>query len=71
MNTCDVRRTEQLCDIYNNYIHICVVQGASSTYNLVKILPRLEAAGINVRVVAVISEELFRVQPKEYQEKVI
>lgn len=48
-----------------------LVQGASSTVNLLSVLPRLEAEGINVRVVAVISEELFRAQPVEYQEKVI
>jgi transketolase len=47
-----------------------VVQGASSTVNLLSIVPRLEAEGINIRIVAVISEELFRAQPVEYQEKV-
>jgi transketolase len=48
-----------------------LVQGASSTVNLLAAVPQLEAAGINIRIVAVISEELFRVQPVEYQEKVI
>ena len=43
------------------------VQGCSSTVNVVKAIPRLEAAGINVRIVAVISEDLFFLQPKEYQ----
>lgn len=47
-----------------------LVQGSSSTVNIISILPQLEAAGINVRIVAVISEELFRAQPVEYQEKV-
>lgn len=47
-----------------------LVQGASSTVNLLAVLPRLEAEGINIRIVAVISEELFRAQPVEYQEKV-
>lgn len=48
-----------------------LVQGASSTVNLLAAVPQLEAAGINIRIVAVISEELFRAQPVEYQEKVM
>src|SRR5215470_17775248 len=36
-----------------------LVQGSSSTVNLVNVLPRLEQAGINVKVIAAISEELF------------
>jgi transketolase len=36
-----------------------ITQGSSSTVNLLGILPALEAAGVNVRVVAAISEELF------------
>ena len=34
-------------------------QGSSSTVNVVSLLPRLQAAGINVKVIAAISEELF------------
>ena len=41
-----------------------VAQGSSSTFNLVKVLPKLEAAGINVKVIAAISEELFDRQPR-------
>ncbi len=37
-----------------------VSQGSSSTVNLVSILPKLEAAGINVKVIAAISEEFIR-----------
>jgi transketolase len=48
-----------------------VVQGASSTVNLVKILPRLEAAGINVKIVSAISEELFDRQPEAYRQSVL
>ncbi len=44
------------------------VQGASSTVNLVKVIPRLEREKINVRVAAVISTELFAWQPPEYRE---
>jgi len=48
-----------------------VVQGASSTVNLVKILPRLDAAGINVKIVSAISEELFDRQPEAYRRSVL
>ncbi len=47
-----------------------LVQGASSTNNLVAILPRLRDEGVNVRVVAVISEELFNLQEEEYRRRV-
>ena len=43
------------------------VQGASSTVNLVSILDRLDADGLNVRVAAVISPELFADQPEAYR----
>jgi transketolase len=48
-----------------------VTQGSSSTVNLVSILPRLEQAGINVKVVAAISEELFERQPEAYRNSVL
>ena len=48
-----------------------VTQGSSSTVNLVSILPKLEAAGINVKVVAAISEELFDRQPQSYRDSVL
>ena len=48
-----------------------VVQGSSSTFNLVQALPRLEEAGINVKVVAAVSEELFDRQPTAYRERVL
>jgi len=48
-----------------------VVQGSSSTVNLVSVLPRLEEEGLNVKVIAVISEELFHRQPEEYRDSVI
>ena len=38
------------------------VQGSNSTVNLMRVLPQLEAEGVNVRVVAVVSEELFERQ---------
>jgi transketolase len=48
-----------------------VAQGASSTFNLVSVLPRLEDAGINVKVIAAISEELFDRQPEAYRHSVL
>ena len=47
-----------------------VVQGSSSTVNLVNILPRLEQDGVNVKVISAISQELFRRQPEEYRHSV-
>ena len=48
-----------------------VAQGASATFNLVSILPRLAQAGINVKVIAAISEELFDRQPASYRNAVL
>ena len=48
-----------------------VAQGSSATFNLVSVLPRLEAAGINVKVIAAISEELFDHQPEAYRNAVL
>ena len=48
-----------------------VAQGSSTTFNLMNALPRLEAAGINVKVIAAISEELFDRQPEAYRNSVL
>jgi len=48
-----------------------VAQGSSSTFNLVSVLPRLAEAGVNVKVVAAISEELFDRQPEAYRNAVL
>jgi hypothetical protein len=48
-----------------------IVQGSSSTVNLVNQLAKLEAAGVNVKVVSAISEELFDRQPAAYKESVL
>jgi transketolase len=50
---------------------VVISQGSSSTVNLVKILPQLEEAGVNVKVVAAISEELFDRQSQEYRDSVL
>jgi transketolase len=48
-----------------------VAQGSSATFNLVSVLPRLEQAGINVKVIAAISEELFDHQAETYRNAVL
>jgi len=48
-----------------------IAQGSSSTVNLVKQLTRLEETGINVKVIAAISEELFDRQPEAYRHSVL
>ncbi len=48
-----------------------IAQGSSSTANLVRQLPQLEEAGINVKVIAAISEELFDRQPEAYRHSVL
>jgi transketolase len=46
------------------------VRGTMSTQNLVSILPELDRRGLNVRVVAAESEELFRRQDAAYRDAV-
>ena len=48
-----------------------IVRGTSSTNNLVKILPELDKRGLNVKVVAAISLELFDLQSESYQREVL
>ena len=48
-----------------------VVQGSSSTFNLVQAIPRLDETGINVKIVAAVSEELFDRQPQAYRDAVL
>ena len=47
-----------------------VVQGSSSTNNLVGLLDNIEKAGLNVKIISAISEELFNRQPEDYKELV-
>jgi transketolase len=46
------------------------VQGTVTTANLVKVLPEIEQRGLNVRVVACISPQLFRRQDAAYQDSI-
>ena len=48
-----------------------LTQGSSTTVNLVSLLPRLAAAGINVKIVAAVSEELFDHQSESYRNSVL
>jgi transketolase len=48
-----------------------IVQGSSSTMNLVRTLGRLDEAGINVKVISAVSEELFDRQPEGYRNSVL
>ncbi|HEX3489267.1 MAG TPA: hypothetical protein VHU92_07980, partial [Streptosporangiaceae bacterium] len=47
------------------------VRGTMPTQNLVSLLPELDNRGINIRVVAAISPQLFARQPAEYRESVV
>ena len=47
------------------------VQGTSTTSNVVKILPRLDEAGLNVKLIAAVSHELFKMQPESYQQSIV
>ncbi len=47
------------------------VQGTSTTLNVIKLLPRLKQAGLNVKLIAAVSHELFYLQPAEYRHKLV
>jgi len=49
---------------------VVVVQGTSTTNNMVKVLPRLDEEGLNVKVIAAISPQLFALQDAAYRERV-
>ncbi|HLQ04097.1 MAG TPA: transketolase, partial [Verrucomicrobiae bacterium] len=46
------------------------VQGTSTTANVVKILPLLDERGLNVKIVAAISPQLYALQDQSYRERV-
>jgi transketolase len=47
-----------------------IVQGTSAMANMVKILPELDARGLNVKVVCATSSQLFALQPDDYRAQV-
>lgn len=46
------------------------VQGTATTANLVKVLPKLDAQGLNVKIVAALSPQLFALQDQTYRDNV-
>lgn len=48
-----------------------LVQGTLSTAYVVGLLPQLDELGLNVKLVAAVSSELFRRQPREYQQTIL
>ncbi len=48
-----------------------IVQGTSTTANIIKILPQLDEARLNVKIVAAISPQLFAMQDLDYQREVL
>jgi transketolase len=46
------------------------VQGTSTTSNLIRVLPEIVKAGLNVKIVAAISPQLFRLQDAAYRERI-
>jgi transketolase len=46
------------------------VQGTMTTANLVKVLPELDAADLNLKIVACISPQLFRLQDQAYRDRI-
>ncbi|HXV78150.1 MAG TPA: hypothetical protein VD788_17705 [Candidatus Polarisedimenticolaceae bacterium] len=46
------------------------VQGTMTTHNLVGLLPELDRRGVNVKIVAAISPQLFAMQAESYRERV-
>ena len=47
------------------------IQGTSTTANVVKILGELDKQDINVKLVAAVSQELFAMQSREYQQSIV
>jgi len=50
---------------------LVIIRGTSSTNSLIQILPRLKEEGPNVKIVASISWELFKLQSAEYRDFII
>ena len=50
---------------------VVIVSGTSTTANVVKILPELAAAGLNVKIVAAVSPQLFAAETPRYRDSVL
>ena len=58
-------------DSNKNKDGVVIIRGTSSINSLIKILPQINSDGPNVKIIAAISWELFRLQPLEYQQRII
>jgi transketolase len=48
-----------------------IVQGTITTSNIIKLLPELRKRNLNVKIVAAVSPELFKMQEQSYQDRVL
>ena len=48
-----------------------IVQGTITTTNVIKLLPELAQRGLNVKIVAAVSPELFRMQDEDYRDRIL
>jgi len=48
-----------------------IVQGTSAMASICKVLPELDARGLNVKIVTAVSPQLFALQPAAYREQVL
>ena len=48
-----------------------LVQGTSTTANVIRILPELDTEGLNVKIVATVCRELFDRQPEDVQRRIV
>ena len=58
-------------DSSKNKDGVVIIRGTSSINSLIKILPQIKSDGPNVKIIAAISWELFRLQPLDYQQRII
>ena len=58
-------------DSNKNKDGVVIIRGTSSINSLIKILSQIKSDGPNVKIIAAISWELFRLQPLEYQQRII
>ena len=58
-------------DSNKNKDGVVIIRGTSSINSLIKILPQIKSDGPNVKIIAAISWELFRLQPLEYQQRIM
>jgi len=49
---------------------VVLVQGTSTTHNLTNVLDKLEEEGLNVKVIAAVSPQLFALQDASYRDAV-